>query len=224
MREQPQIGVIGSGRVGKALGSWIVKAGFSVVFTSRDLAHAGEAASAAGQNARALPLEEALQESEIVLLTLPYKGVGALLESGSALLRGKIVVDVTNPVSDDRKSLLIGHDTSGAEEIAKKIPEAKVVKAFNTVFAEVYSSQDPVIYGHAISICFAGDDATAKEAIKTIIEKLGFDAVDAGPLKNARYLEPLSFLNIQLGRMLGYGTRIGFSLLRGTNSPRGRDT
>ncbi len=89
-----------------------------------------------------------------------------------------------------------------------------MVKAFNAVFAEVYASQDPRRDGRAISIFYAGDDWSAKEEVRTLISRLGFDAVDAGPLKNARYLEPLSLLNIHLGRVLGFGTQIGFTLLR----------
>jgi 8-hydroxy-5-deazaflavin:NADPH oxidoreductase len=90
----------------------------------------------------------------------------------------------------------------------------KVIKAFNAVFAEVYVSQNPKIGGQTISIFFAGDDVESKEKVGELIDRLGFNAVDAGPLQNARYLEPLSLLNIHLGRVLGFGTRIGFGLLR----------
>jgi 8-hydroxy-5-deazaflavin:NADPH oxidoreductase len=96
--------------------------------------------------------------------------------------------------------------------------DISVVKAFNAVFAEVYASQNPKIDGQTISIFFAGDDAEAKQKVGELIERLGFDAVDAGPLQNARYLEPLSLLNIHLGRVLGFGTQIGFALLRNGRS------
>jgi predicted dinucleotide-binding enzyme len=92
--------------------------------------------------------------------------------------------------------------------------DANIVKAFNAVFAEVYISQNPKIGGQTISIFFAGDDMEAKERVGELIERMGFDPVDAGPLQNARYLEPLSLLNIHLGRVLGFGTHIGFALLR----------
>src|SRR5215471_340623 len=106
MKERIQIGIVGSGKVGKALGSWIAKVGFPVAFTSRNLKHAEEAASAPGQEARALPLKTVLEECEIILLTLPFKQIGTMLDSKADAWREKIVVDVTNPVSDDRKSLL----------------------------------------------------------------------------------------------------------------------
>jgi predicted dinucleotide-binding enzyme len=174
-----QVGIIGSGKVGKALGSWLAAAGFSILFTSRDQEHAKEAVQRAGHNSKAL-------------------------------------VDVTNPITPDRRRLIVGHTTSGAEEIAREFPTANVVKAFNAVFAEVYQSQNAQIDGHAITVFFAGDSAGAKAQVRELIVRLGFDAVDAGPLENARYLEPLSMLNIQLGRFLGLGTQIGFGLLKTT--------
>jgi predicted dinucleotide-binding enzyme len=86
-----------------------------------------------------------------------------------------------------------------------------VVKAFNAVFAEVYQSQNAQIAGHAITIFVAGDAPEAKGDVRDLILRMGFEAVDAGPLENARYLEPLSMLNIQLGRFLGLGTQIAFT-------------
>jgi hypothetical protein len=146
-------------------------------------------------------------------LTVPYDEVGKVLEPVRAALSGKTLIDVTNPITRDRRRLVVGHTTSGAEEIARQFPTANVVKAFNAVFVEVYQSQNAQIDRHAITIFFAGDTAGAKAAVRELIVRLGFDAVDAGPLENARYLEPLSMLNIQLGRFLGLGTQIGFSLL-----------
>ena len=209
-----KLGIIGSGKVGGALGAWAAKAGYQVIFTARDEQHAREAARRAGHGATALPLRDLIDESEMILLTLPYTEVKKALQPMQAHLARKIVVDVTNPITPDHKALLFGHNTSGAEEIAKQLDESDVVKAFNAVFAEVYASQNPKINGQTISIFFAGDDEEAKEKVGELIDKLGFDAVDAGPLQNARYLEPLSLLNIHLGRVLNYGTHIGFALQR----------
>jgi 8-hydroxy-5-deazaflavin:NADPH oxidoreductase len=209
-----KLGILGSGKVGSALGAWAAKAGYQVAFTARNESHAREAAQHAGHHAKALPLRELIDESELILLTLPYAEVKKALSTMREHLGRKIIVDVTNPITLDHKALLLGHTTSGAEEIAKLSMDISVVKAFNAVFAEVYASQDPKIDGQTISIFFAGDDAEAKQKVGELIERLGFDAVDAGPLQNARYLEPLSLLNIHLGRVLGYGTRIGVGLLR----------
>jgi 8-hydroxy-5-deazaflavin:NADPH oxidoreductase len=209
-----KLGIVGSGKVGSALGAWAAKVGYQVAFTAKNESHARDAAQHAGHNAKALPLRELIDESELIFLTLPYSEVKKVLSRMRAHLARKIIVDVTNPITPDHKALVLGHTTSGAEEIAKLSMDISVVKAFNAVFAEVYASQDPKIAGQTISIFFAGDDADAKQKVGELIERLGFDAVDAGPLQNARYLEPLSLLNIHLGRVLGYGTRIGFGLLR----------
>lgn len=209
-----KLGIIGSGKVGSALGSWAAKAGYEVIFTARDESHAREVAKHAGHGARELPLRDLVEEAQIILLTLPYAEVKKALTPVRQHLARKIVVDVTNPITPDHKSLLIGHTTSGAEEIAKLLDQSYVVKAFNAVFAEVYGSQDPRIDEQTISIFFAGDDPDAKNKVGELISRLGFDPVDAGPLQNARYLEPLSLLNIHLGRVLGFGTHIAFALLR----------
>jgi predicted dinucleotide-binding enzyme len=137
-----------------------------------------------------------------------------VLEGVRDKLDGKIVVDVTNPVTPDWQALELGHTMSGAEEIARQFPSARIVKAFNATFAEIYQARRTGIDGHAITIFFAGDDGAAKFTVPQLIQRLGFDAVDAGPLLSARCKEPLSLLNIRLGRFLGLGTTIGFSLLR----------
>lgn len=209
------LGIVGSGKVGGALGAWAAKTGYAVTFASRDENHARAAAQHAGHGAKALPLAALMDESELILLTLPYAEISTALLPERRRLAGKTLVDVTNPITADHRALAIGHTTSGAEEIAKQFPEARVVKAFNAVFAEVYASQNPTINTQTISIFFAGDNAESKELVEELIGRLGFDPVDAGPLQNARYLEPLSLLNIHLGRVLGFGTRIGFALLRG---------
>jgi 8-hydroxy-5-deazaflavin:NADPH oxidoreductase len=209
-----KLGIVGSGKAGSALGAWAAKAGYQVAFTARNESHARDAAQHAGHNAKALPLRELIDESQMILLTLPYAEVKKVLSPMRAHLGRKIIVDVTNPITPDHKALVLGHTTSGAEEIAKLSMDISVVKAFNAVFAEVYASQNPKIDGQTISIFFAGDDAEAKQKVGELIERLGFDAVDTGPLQNARYLEPLSLLNIHLGRVLGFGTQIGFALLR----------
>jgi len=208
------IGIMGSGKVGKALGAWAAKCEFNVAFTSRTDATAVAAARAAGHGAKAVDAAGLVQESDLILLTLPYGEIADALAPLQNHLIGKVLVDVSNPITEDHRSLTIGHTTSGAEEIASRFPMARVVKAFNAVFAEVYASQKPRIDGRLISVFYAADDAAAKGSVRDLIARLGFDPINAGPLQNARYLEPLSLLNIHLGRVLGFGTRIGFSLLR----------
>ena len=91
---------------------------------------------------------------------------------------------------------------------------AQVVKAFNATFAEIYAAEKTELNSKQLTIFFAGDERASKTSVRKLIELLGFDAVDAGPLSNSRFLEPLSLLNIHLGRVLGMSTEIGFSLAR----------
>ncbi|ADO75838.1 NADPH-dependent F420 reductase [Stigmatella aurantiaca] len=209
-----RLGIIGSGKVGRALGAWAAKLGDEVAFTSRTASHAQEAARSAGHGARALDLNALVQDAEVLLLTLPYTEIQRTLAPLGEALRGKILVDVTNPITADHRALSLGHITSGAEEIARQFPLAHVVKAFNAVFAEVYATHQAQLSGRPLTLFYAGDDAASKQQVRKLISRMGFDAVDAGPLQNARYLEPLSLLNIHLGRVLGFGTHIGLSLLR----------
>lgn len=122
-------------------------------------------------------------------------------------LTGKTVIDITNPLTPDMSGLSIGHTTSAAEEIQKAVPQARVVKAFNTVFAQVLGN-DARAGAPKAQVLYAGDDADAKEAVRALIESAGFEAVDAGPLANARTLEPLGLLNIYLGYVAGRGTGV----------------
>jgi len=154
------------------------------------------------------------QAADVVLLAVPYDAVKEVIAEAGPRLNGKVLIDATNAVTEDYSALKLGFTTSAAEEIAKLAPQAKVVKAFNTVFASVYASQDPKIKGNPISVFYAGDDPDAKAKVAELIEKMGFDAVDAGPLKAARNLEPLALLNISLGYGMGHGTAVGFSFVR----------
>jgi predicted dinucleotide-binding enzyme len=209
-----KLAIIGSGKVGRALGKWAAARDQFVTFTSRHMESASAGAAASGRKGRAADLATAVAESEVLFLTLPFGEVITTLESVRSALKGKILVDVTNPITADHRDLTIGHDDSGAEQIARAFPEVRVVKAFNAVFAEVYAAETPRLGGQRVAIFYAGDDVDSKRRVFELIELLGFEAIDAGPLRNSRYLEPLSLLNIHLGRVLGNGTLIGFSLAR----------
>lgn len=151
----------------------------------------------------------AAQEAEIVILALPYLALDAAVANLGSALDGKIVVDATNAL-DAGMNLAVGYTTSGAEELQKKLPRARVVKAFNSVFAQQMDTGK--VGGTALTAFIAGDDAAAKTTVGELAAAIGFEAVDAGPLKNARLLEPLGYLNIQLGYVLGRGPHIGFKL------------
>ena len=147
-----------------------------------------------------------------MVIAVPFGVVEAVAAEIGGAADGKPVVDATNALGRD--GLAVGFTTSGAEQLQKMLPRAKVVKAFNTVFAQCMSTGK--IKGTPVFLPVAADDPKAKEAVLALCRDIGFDAVDAGPLVNARLLEPMAFLNIQLGYVInrGMGTGIGFSLVR----------
>lgn len=188
------IAIIGEGNVGSALSRGLERAGHQVRTVGNDEVAVREAAAAA----------------EIVVLAVPFAALDEVARTAGEALAGKVVVDVTNAL-DPEMQLALGFSTSGAEELQRKLPRARVVKAFNTVFAR--HMETGRLADQRLSALVAGDDAEAKAAVLAIARDIGFDAVDAGPLRNARHLEPLGYLNIQLGYVLGMGTQIGFKLL-----------
>lgn len=209
-----RIAIIGAGRIGKSLGRWAAASGYEVSFSSKNNESASLAAEDAGHGAQAMPTLAAVAAAEMIVLAVPYSAVKNVVDEVKPLLRGKILIDLTNAINADFTGLSLGFTTSAAEELAKLAPEAKVVKAFNTVFASFFDAQNPLIDGHKISVVYAGDDAGAKGKVSELITCLGFDAVDGGPLINARQIEPLGMLNILLAFKQGLGNGIGFALLR----------
>jgi NADPH-dependent F420 reductase len=200
------ITILGAGNMGAAFARQLSRAGHQVRLTSRNAAKA-YAVAAAHPGVLASPAAEALGDSSVVIVATGYAdAVPALKSLGS--LDGKIVIDITNPLSADFASLTLGHETSAAEEIARAVPGAEVVKAFNTVFAQVLADGPAFENGQIAPVFIAGDDQRAKQKVKSLAESIGFRPVDAGPLRNARYLEPLAGLNIYLGYGAGHGTAI----------------
>ena len=136
----------------------------------------------------------------------------ALRSLGS--LEGKVIIDITNPLTADYMGLTVGFNTSAAEEIAKAVPGAEVVKGFNTLFAQVLAEGSNFGAGQKATVFLASDSARAKQTARALAESMGLQTVDAGGLKNARYLEPLAGLNIFLGYGAGMGTGIAPAWLR----------
>lgn len=199
------ITIVGTGNMGKALAARFAKAGHRLTIVSRDPAHAASLAAEVG--ARAASDSAAVRDAEVVVVATPYEeAVPALRKLGN--LAGKVVVDITNPLTADYMGLTIGHSSSAAEEIAKALSGAEVVKAFNTVFAQVLQEGGDFGRGNTVQVFYAGDSVRAKQVVEALIKSIGFAAIDAGPLKNARYLEPVAGLNIYFGYGAGKGTNI----------------
>lgn len=189
-----RVAIIGNGNVGTALERGLRRSGHEVYAVGHDPASVRETARSA----------------EAIVLAVPFGAIDDVINELGDAADGKILVDVTNAL-DESSDLALGFDTSGAEELQRKAPSTKVVKAFNTVFAE--HMDDGHVEDEQLSAMIAGDDADAKAAVMDLARTIGFDPVDAGPLRNARLLEPMGYQNIQLGYALGLGTQIGFRLV-----------
>ena len=118
-------------------------------------------------------------------------------------MAGKVLVDISNPISADYKTLVIGHTTSAAEEIQALAPEAIVVKAFNTIFAQLLPAE--ARQGKTLQVFVASDDEAAKGQVSGLAQSVGFEAVNAGSLSNSRFIEPIGEMNIHFGYFLGKG-------------------
>jgi predicted dinucleotide-binding enzyme len=207
-----KITVVGAGNMGSAFVKQLARAGHEVVVTARNFEKAKSVANG-HRGVVAAPAGTAAANAEAVILATGFAdAITALRSLGD--LRGKVVIDITNPLTADYMGLTIGHDTSAAEEIAKAFPEAEVAKAFNTVFAAVLAAGADLGRGQIVPVMIASDSARAKQVAKTIAESIGFATMDAGGLKNARYLEPVAGLNIYFGYGAGLGTRIAPAWLK----------
>lgn len=212
-----KIGIIGSGNVGGTLGKRWAGNGHTVVFATRDPGseEARKLQSEAGPNATLGSNADAAGPSDIVVFATPWQATEEALRSAGDV-SGKIVIDATNPLLPGLEGLSVGCSTSAAEQLAGWASGAKVVKAFNTVGANIMA--DPEFADRRVAMFYCGDDAEAKKTAAGLISELGFEALDAGPLKQARVLEPFALLWISLALKYGFGREIGFELLR--RSPR----
>ena len=207
-----KVTVIGAGNMGSAFVKQLVRAGHQVSVTARDGAKAAQVA-AANPGAKAVPTVGAAAGADAVVLATGYADAVTALQAVGGL-QGQVVIDITNPLTADYMGLTLGHSTSAAEEIAKAVPGSEVVKGFNTVFAQVLAEGADFGNGRKVTVFVASDSERAKQTATALAESLGFDVVDAGGLKNARYLEPLAGLNIYLGYGAGLGTAIAPTWIR----------
>src|SRR5260370_28163362 len=204
------IGIIGCGNVGGTLGTRWAQAGHQVIFASRrpESKEMQEVLANAGPNARAGAGADATL-ADVLLLATPCPNTEEALRSAGDL-SGKLLIDATNPLLN-LDGLDTGTTTSGGEKVAQWARGAKVVKAFNTVGSSImanpaFDSRRPVLF-------YCGDDKTAKQTVAPLIAELGFHPIDAGPLSQARTLEPFSLLWISLAFKDGLGRGFAFHLL-----------
>ena len=193
-----KIAIIGTGKMATGLGKLWSKAGHNVVFGSRDPAGRQGVVREVGGVSQVVTHDQAMSGAEVVVLTTPYLDVEPFAREHSDKLRGKVVVDITNPFDP-----VPAGGVSGPEVTAKAIGQgARVVAAFKTNFAGVLD-QPVDASGVQRDVFYCGDDAVAKEAVRRLIDATGFRPVDCGTLKAARALDPMVPLMIEMDRRLG---------------------
>jgi NADPH-dependent F420 reductase len=216
-----KIAIIGAGNVGGTLGKRWAWAGHEVAFGARDPAEAKVTALVreSGSSARAASVPEAVRDAAVVVLTVPWDSArDALAAAGD--LRGRVLIDATNPVpltlDGLRQGLVIGHTTSGGEQVARWAEGARVVKAFNTTGWQ--NMADPVYGSQGLSLLLCGDDGEARKVVADLARQLGFEPVEVGPLRSAlrsaRYLEAVAMLWIDMAVLQGFGTNFGFRVVK----------
>ncbi|MFE6039893.1 NADPH-dependent F420 reductase [Streptomyces sp. NPDC056452] len=201
------ISIIGPGNMARALAGRALAGGNTVEIIGRDQAKAKELATTLG--GATVGRFGAAPNGNIVILAAPYAGAAAVVREYGDALRGKIIVDITNPVAPDMQGFVVPDDSSGAQEIAKAAPDdAHVVKAFNTVFSHVLAAGR--VEGRPLDVFIAGDDAQAKARVSAFVESLGLRPWDTGELFMARALENVGLL--ELGIMNHSVKHVIFSL------------
>jgi predicted dinucleotide-binding enzyme len=188
------ISIIGLGNMASALAARALAGGNAVEVIGRDPAKAKELAIALG--GATAGTAGATPAGDIIILAVPYSSAAAAVREYGDALHGKVIIDITNPVSPDFKGLVTPDGSSGAQEIAKAAPGTHVVKAFNTLFSHVLAAGPAE--GRPLDVFIAGDDAQAKARVSAFIESLGLRPWDIGQLPMARALENVGLLELGL--------------------------
>jgi 8-hydroxy-5-deazaflavin:NADPH oxidoreductase len=206
-----RVTIIGAGNMGRGIGTRAVAGGHEVEVIDNDPAEASALADELGGSATAADMGSVA--GEIVVFAMYYPATLAAAAEYGDQLAGKVVVDVSNPVDfETMDALAVPADTSGAEELAKALPSGTpVVKAFNTTFAKTLVAGE--VAGQKLDVFIAGDDDSARQKVASLVESGGLRPLDVGPLRRARQLEHLMFLNITIQEPLGLGYQSAIKIL-----------
>jgi predicted dinucleotide-binding enzyme len=207
-----KIGIIGAGNMGSGLGKIWANNGHKLMFSySRDTSKLEKIAQAIGSNASVGTPAEAVQFADVVVLSVPYGAVEDALKAAGSL-DGKILFSIVNALLPNMSGMAVETTTSAAEEIAKLAPGAQVVEAL-PVFAEVLNSESRRFGDQLATVFYTGDDEATKQVVADLLREIDVEPIDAGSLRNSRYVEPAMMLLIQLAYTQQLG-QVGFKLLQ----------
>ena len=212
-----RIGILGSGLMGGKLGTIFARAGHEVVFSyARSQEKLTKLARESQANARAGTPSEAARDADALLLAVHWSRIDDVLKQAGDV-SGKVIVTCSLPMNADDTDLVIAHTSSGAEALAEKVQGAHVVSAFGTVPSEVlFGVFDARRKRNRPSLVYCGDDEGAKQIAATLIHDVGFNPVDAGPLRIARYVEPFTLLVARLAYETAEGPALAYRFERFT--------
>jgi len=211
-----RIGILGSGLMGAKLGTIFARAGHDVVFSySHSETKLKRLARDAGGRAHAGTPAEAAQDADALLLAVHWSRVDDVLKKAGDL-SGKVIVSCVLPMNKADTGLVIAHKSSGAEALARKARRARIVSAFGTVPSEVLFDvfRRKRRTRRRPSLMYCGDNQDAKDVAARLIRDVGFEPVDAGPLRIARYLEPFTLAIAQLAYETDEGPRMAYRIER----------
>jgi 8-hydroxy-5-deazaflavin:NADPH oxidoreductase len=209
---RPTFGIVGAGRMGRGIAQRVASAGSAVWIYDRDDLTAADAAGGFGvaREVVARPLADALG-ADIVVLAIRFPGTLELAEAHREELANRIVVDICTPLDGTYEHLALPPTDSGAEQLARIIPQSRIVKAFNTNLGVTLPCG--MIDGQQLDTFIASDDEPAKAIVIAALAGSGLRAIDAGRLINSRVLEAMAALGIEIGGRYGLGQTFGFKYL-----------
>jgi len=205
-----KISILGTGKMGSAVGLQLAKCGYQVIFGSRDPTANMDKFSGIN-NISIRNYSEAALSANVVVVAVPWSFALELLKSLEDQLKGKVIVDLTNPLSADISRLVVGGNDSAAEQIASLLPESHVVKAFNAITADNFPT--PNLCGEAAQIFYCSDNEDAKEVARALITAAGYEQKNCGALSNARYIEAIAMLWLQLAFWEERGSEWSFKIV-----------
>ena len=203
--------ILGTGRMATTLARRWLERGHAIILGSRDPQAAKARLGALGEQLSVSDFATAASQAEVIVLAVPWDAAREVLTACGAL-DGKVIIDTTNPWSRATDNPEVDASTSGAEEIARLVPEAHVVKALNGIFWK--NLLDPTFSGLPASMFYCGDDDSAKSTVAELALEMNFDPIDCGPLPRARILESMGLLWARLAFEQGMGTDIAITLVR----------